>query len=211
MNVPVYNPQGQQIGDAELSAELFGLTVKKSVLHQTVVWQLARRRAGTASTKTASEVSGGGRKPFKQKHTGRARAGSTRSPLWRHGGTTHGPKPRDWSTRLPKRVRKLALRMAIANRVQSGAFGLLESLEGIEPKSKWGKQFLKSLGHGERLLVVTQTKEQGENIRRALANIPNCNVLPEIGLNVYDVLNHSFCLVEKEAMAVIEGRLSAGR
>lgn len=210
MKVPVYSVTGQKSGEGDLSDALFGLTVKKSVLHQTVVWQLARRRAGTASTKTVSEVRGGGRKPWKQKGTGRARAGSTRSNIWRHGGVSHGPKPKSWATKLPKRVRKLAVRMAIANRIQGDALGIIETVAGAEPRARWAKDFLKNIVQ-ERILIVTATKEGSEDIRKAFSNIPNCDVLPEAGLNVYDILNHSFCLIEQGAIEVIENRLTAGR
>lgn len=210
MKVPVFDISGNRAGEQQLSDELFGVTVKKSVLHQVVVWQMAARRAGTASTKTRSEVRGGGRKPFKQKGTGQARAGSTRSPLWRKGGVSHGPQPRDWSQGLPKRVRKLGVRMALANRVQLGHFGVLSSAAGADGKTKSAKAMLEKLGQS-RVLFITKGDGSDAAFANAMRNVPGCKVLPEVGTNVYDILNHTFCLVEANALPVIEARLQAGR
>lgn len=211
MKVPVFDINGKQTAESELSDALFGITVKQSVLHQVVVWQQAKMRSGTASTKTVSEVRGGGRKPWRQKGTGRARAGSTRSPIWVGGGRAHGPKPKSWAQKLPKRMRKLGVRMAIANRIQHQALGLLQGIDQAEPRTKWGKEFCANLGTTERLLVVAGDAQRGEALRRAFANLSSCDVLPEAGLNVRDILNHQFCLIDTEAVALIEGRLSAGR
>lgn len=211
MKVPVYDIDGKKRSDHELSDELFSLTVKPSVLHQVVVWQQAKKRAGTSSTKTTAEVSGGGKKPWRQKGTGRARSGSNRSPVWVGGGVVHGPKPKSWEQGLPKRVRKLGVRMALANRIQHDALALLDGLDKAQPKSKWGKDFCANFGSDQRVLVVAGNAERGESMRRAFANLPNCDVLSEAGLNVRDILNHQYCLIDTEAVAVIESRLAAGR
>ena len=210
MKIPVINVDGDTVGEYELDQALYGLTVKPSILHQAVVWQMSRRRAGTASVKTRSEVSGGGRKPWKQKGTGRARAGSNRSPVWRHGGVVHGPKPKDWSLDFPKRMRKLAVRMALANRAQQGALSIIEDYKQDSAKTKEVLAMLGRLGQS-RVLFVSKGDGSDANFALSVSNVPNCKVLPEIGLNVYDLLNHNYCVVEREAFATIDARLAAGR
>ena len=210
MKIAVYDIKGTKTGDREISDEIYGVTVKQSVLHQNVIWQQTRRRAGTASTKTRSEVRGGGRKPWKQKGTGRARAGTSSSPLWRHGGTTFGPKPKDWSQALPKRVRKLGVQMAMANRAQMGNMAVLTGVSDAETKTKSALTMLSAMGK-ERVLFVTKGDGTDATFALSLTNIPNCSVLPERGINVYDILNHTHLVVEDDALGIIEARLTAGR
>ncbi|NLW07343.1 MAG: 50S ribosomal protein L4, partial [Clostridia bacterium] len=151
--VALYNIQGQQVGEVDLVEQVFG-EVNEAVLHDVVVMQMASRRRGTAKTLTRAEVSGGGRKPWRQKGTGRARVGSIRSPLWRGGGVVFGPQPRDYSYKLPQKVRRLALRSALASKVRDGNIIVLDSLRLEKPRTKDMVNILNNLAAGKALLVT---------------------------------------------------------
>lgn len=200
--VALYNMQGQQVGDIELNDRVFGIEVNKSVLHDAVVMQLASRRRGTAATKTRGMVSGGGRKPWRQKGTGRARAGSTRSPLWRHGGVVFGPQPRDYGYTLPRKVRRLALRSALSDKVQNGNIIVLDQLSLAQPKTKEMVKVLEALKVAEAALVVTA--ERDENVFKSARNIPGITPVAASGINVYDLLAHDKLVITKDAVAKVE-------
>lgn len=184
--VDVVNMQNEKVGEISLPEDVFGAPIKAHLLHEVVVMQGSRRRGGTASTKGRSEVKGGGRKPWRQKGTGRARAGSIRSPLWRGGGTVFGPKPRDYSFSPPKAVRKAALKAALSAKAACKEIMVLDRLEMEKPSTKIFKGVLSALGVDGKVLFVLPNKE--ENISRSSANLANIKVLPMKGLNVYDVL-----------------------
>jgi large subunit ribosomal protein L4 len=167
--------------------------------------QLANRRRGTASTKTKGFISGGGKKPWRQKGTGRARAGSTRSPLWRHGGTIFGPQPRDYSYKMPKKAWRQALCLALSDRAKNGKLIVVESLELAEGKTKAANAFLTSLGVTHALVLVG---DEDVNFIRAARNLAAHKVLPIVGLNVYDVLNYTEIVMTTKAAKAIEARLT---
>jgi large subunit ribosomal protein L4 len=205
VKVPLFSAARERIGDFEVSGEVFGREGDRSLLHEAVRMQLARRRRGTAATKTRSLISGGGRKPWRQKGTGRARAGSTRSPLWRHGGTTFGPQPRDYSYKMPKKAWRSALCLALSDRARAGKMMVVESLEIAEPKTKAAIAFLKALGVGHALIVLG---EEDGNFLRAARNLAAHKVLALAGLNAYDVLNYEEIVMTAKVAREIERRLS---
>ncbi|HHX51382.1 MAG TPA: 50S ribosomal protein L4 [Clostridia bacterium] len=200
--VAVYNTEGQEIGELELSDRVFGAKINPAVMHSVVVMQMANRRRGTASTKTRAEVRGGGRKPWRQKGTGRARVGSIRSPLWRTGGITFGPKPRNFRYRVPKKVRQLALKSALSAKVKEGNLIVLDNLAFAEPKTKAMVQILNSLKVNRKALVVTA--DANNNVQKSARNIPGILPLEASGLNVYDLLKHDHLIMTKEAVARVE-------
>jgi large subunit ribosomal protein L4 len=189
----------------ELKNEIFGVKVRPHLLHQMVVMQLNNRRAGTASTKTKGFVRGGGKKPWRQKGTGRARAGSSRSPLWVGGGTIFGPQPRDYSYRLPKKARKKALLSALSSKNQEGQLIVLDKLEFSEPKTKLMQKILEDLQVKNALVVLPQPDEK---VERSARNLPTVKVLRVEGLNVYDLLHHEHLILTAEALKLIEERLA---
>lgn len=203
--VDVFNINKEKVGEVDLKEEIFGVDVYPPVLHEVVTWQRACRRAGTASTKTRGEVSGGGRKPWRQKGTGRARAGSIRSPLWRGGGTVFGPKPRSYAYTLPKKVRRLALKMALSSKLKSGRLVILDSYPQETPKTKEFVQVLKNFDITKALFV---TPERHEVLELSARNVPYVQVLPTAGLNVYDILRHEHLVLLSPAVAQIEARLA---
>ncbi len=202
----VVNPQNEKVDEVVLSEAVFGVPVKGHLLHEAVRWQRARQRRGTASTKGRSEVSGGGRKPWRQKGTGRARAGSNRSPLWRHGGISHGPKPRDWSFRFPKALRRDALRTALSTKIAAREVRILEDLTMDRPSTKTFQSMLKGLGITGKVLVVTSRRE--EAVEKSARNLPQVKVLLAQGVNVSDVLNADVILFTREALVKVEETLT---
>lgn len=200
--VALYNMQGQQVGEIDLDDAVFGGEVNEAVLHEAVVMQLAGRRRGTASTLTRSEVRGSGRKPWRQKGTGRARAGSVRSPLWRGGGITFGPKPRDYSYRLPQKVRRLALRSALASKVSEGNIIVLDELRLEAPKTKSMVDILNALSARNKALIVTAG--ENKNVQLSARNIPGISFLTSTRLNVYDLLAHEKLVITRDAVARIQ-------
>lgn len=201
--VAVYNIEGEQVGDLDLKDEVFGVEVNEALMHQAVVRYLANQRQGTVSTKTRGEVSGGGRKPWRQKGTGRARHGSTRSPIWVGGGTVFGPKPRDYRQAMPKKARRAALRSALSGKVREGSFIVVDSLQLEVPRTKEMARILKNLSAaGERALIVTVDGDR--NVVLSARNLPGVSSSRARDLNVYDVLDHSKMIVTKDAVAQIE-------
>ncbi|MBO8129550.1 MAG: 50S ribosomal protein L4 [Peptococcaceae bacterium] len=205
--VAVFNTKGEQVGEMELSDEVFGQPVNEAVLHEVVTMQLANRRRGTHDTKTRGEVRGGGRKPWRQKGTGRARHGSIRSPIWRGGGIVFGPHPRDYHYKVPKKVRRLALKSALSSKVGEGKIFVLEALELEAPKTKDMVQILQNLQAGKGALVVTEGKD--EHVIKSARNIPKVKALPADQLNVYDVLYHPNLVMTKDAVAKVEEVLTS--
>jgi large subunit ribosomal protein L4 len=202
----VVNPQNEKVDEVVLSEAVFGVPVKGHLLHEAVRWQRAKQRRGTASTKGRSEVSGGGRKPWRQKGTGRARAGSSRSPLWRHGGIIHGPKPKDWSFRFPKALRRDALRTALSTKIAAREVRILEDLTMDRPSTKTFQNMLKGLGITGKVLVVTSQRE--EAVEKSARNLPRVKILPAQGVNVSDVLNADAILFTREALVKVEEALT---
>ena len=188
------------IGKINLQDEVFGLQAKPYVLHEGVTNYLANQRQGTHATKTKGLVRGGGRKPFKQKHTGRARAGSNRSPLRRGGGTTFGPQPRDYSYDLPKKVKRIAVKTALSVKISEGAVTVIDGFSLNQPKTKDMVTILKHLGfEGEKVLIVTPEKD--EVVILSARNIPNVRVLRISDLNSYDVIVSNKLLMTKDAVS----------
>jgi large subunit ribosomal protein L4 len=204
VKVPRFSAARQRTGEIELSSLVFGRSGNASLLHEAVRMQLANRRAGTAATKTRGLISGGGRKPWRQKGTGRARAGSTRSPLWRHGGTIFGPQPRDYSYKMPKKAWQRALMLALSDRALNGKMIVVESLELAEPKTKLAKAALNELGLQHALIVLS---EDDQGFYRAARNLAAYKVLPLGGLNVFDVLNYDELLMTESTARALEARL----
>ena len=198
----LYNMQGSKVGEFELSAALFGAEVNKSVLHETVVNYLANQRQGTQSTKTRTEVSGGGAKPFRQKGTGRARQGSTRAPQWIKGGVALGPKPRDYSYTINKKVKKLAMVSALSAKAAEDCVLVIENLKMEEIKTKAIADMLKAMGVDSKALIVTNEMEK--NVYLSARNIEGVKASYVGMLNVYDVLNHDKFIVAKDAIAKLE-------
>lgn len=200
--VAVYNVKGEQIGEIELNDKVWGIKPNKHVMHQAVVMQLASQRLGTHATKTRAMVRGGGRKPWRQKGTGRARHGTIRSPIWRGGGIVFGPHPRKYGFSLPKKVRRLAMRSALSSRAQSNDVLVIDSLDMDLPRTKAMVEILSNLKVDQKALLVTA--EYNENVFKSARNIPYVKQLKADKLNVYDVLNHAKLVITKDAVAKIE-------
>ncbi|MCS7200279.1 MAG: 50S ribosomal protein L4 [Caldimicrobium sp.] len=197
--------EGNLRGEMELPGDIFGVEPKEAILHEVVRWQRARWRAGTASTKTRGEVRGGGRKPWRQKHTGRARQGSIRAPQWVGGGVVHGPKPRSYEFKLNKKVRRLGLKMALSSRALLDRVFIAEALPIVErPKTKLLWDYLKRIGIDSALIVVPK---RDKILEKSANNLPSVKVLAVEGLNVYDVLKHENLIIERDALNKIEERL----
>lgn len=199
--VDVYNMQKEITGQLALRDDIFNVPVKIAVLHQVVLYHLAKRRAGTAKTKTRAEVSGGGRKPWRQKGTGRARAGSIRSPLWKGGGVIHGPQPRSYAFKLPKKVRRLALKMALSQKLRDAELTVLDRIQMERISTKDFVAMMKRFEWGKTLFVMPQSDEVVEKSAR---NIPLVKVIRWEGLNVYDVLNYHHLVLTQETVQKIE-------
>jgi|MTBAKMStandDraft_1061839.scaffolds.fasta_scaffold01696_5 50S ribosomal protein L4, bacterial/organelle len=195
--IKLINFQGEVVGSLELSDAVFGAPIHVPAMHQVVVAQLANARQGTACAKTRAEVSGGGRKPFRQKHTGRARAGSTRSPLWLKGGVAHGPKPRDYTQKVNRKVRQLAMRSALSLKATEDRMLVLESVSLESPKTKVMLAFLGKVEATRKPLMVIH--ESNENVYRSAANIPGAKVIHVDSINVYDILNHEHLIMTAES------------
>jgi large subunit ribosomal protein L4 len=188
------------IGKINLRDEVFGLQAKPAVLHEVVTNYLANQRQGTHATKTKGLVRGGGRKPFKQKHTGRARAGSNRSPLWKGGGTIFGPQPRDYSYNLPKKVKRIAVKTALSMKVSEGAITVIDGFLLNQPKTKDMVMTLKTLGlEGKKVLIIIPEKD--EVITLSARNIPDVRVVRVSDLNLYDVIVSNRLLMTKDAIS----------
>lgn len=200
--VALFNQDGTQAGDIELNESVFGIEPNKHVLFEAVVMQRASLRQGTHKTKIRSEVAGGGRKPWRQKGTGRARQGSIRSPQWRGGGTVFGPVPRSYSYKLPKKVRRLAIKSALSAKVLEENILVLQSLAFDAPKTKDFKAVLGNLSVEKKALIVTADLD--ENVALSARNIPGVTVVTATGITVLDVLNHDKLIMTKAAVEKVE-------
>ncbi|MCI5131462.1 MAG: 50S ribosomal protein L4 [Candidatus Electrothrix sp. EH2] len=200
----VVNTSAEKVAEIEVNDNLFGVEVDTGILHEVVCMQRANRRRGTASTKTRGEVRGGGAKPWRQKGTGRARSGSNTSPVWRGGGTTFGPKPRDYSYSLPKKVRRLALRMALSARMSEGNLVFLDRFALDAPKTKEFVNVMKNFDF-DRCLIVTDKEDA--NLRLSSRNAVGYKTLPVVGLNVYDILKYPKLMVTQSSLEQLEARL----
>ena len=198
----VYDMSGKLVGEIELSEAVFGVTPNQSVVHDVVKNHLANLRQGTQSSLTRAEVSGGGRKPWRQKGTGRARQGSTRAPQWTHGGIVFAPKPRDYSYTLNKKARRLALKSVLSAKVAETALVVIDSIKMDAPKTKEFAAFLKAVDCECKTLVVTAAAD--ENVVKSGRNIAGCQVTFANVLNVYDILNAKKLVVDQEALKKIE-------
>jgi len=202
MLTKVYNMSGEQVGEIELSEAVFGITPNESVVHDVVKNHLANKRQGTQSALTSAEVSGGGRKPWRQKGTGRARQGSTRAPQWTHGGIVFAPKPRDYSYTLNKKVRRLALKSALSDKAAQQSIVVIDAIKVDAPKTKEFAAFLKAVNVTGKALVVTA--EADTNVVKSGRNIPGCQVTFANLINVYDIVNAKQLVLDKAALAKIE-------
>lgn len=200
--IAVYDMRGTQVGEIELNDKVFGIEPNEAVVHQFVKMQLANKRVGSASTKTRAEVRGGGKKPWKQKGTGRARVGSTRNPVWKGGGIVFGPKPRDYSYRLPRKVRRLALKSVLSSKVLDSSIIVVDALTFEEPRTKLMIETLELLKAGAKTLVVTADGDV--NVYKSARNIPGVKSLKVDYINVFDVLHHDTLLMTKDAVARVE-------
>jgi len=202
----VVNTSAEKVGEIEVKDEVFGATVNPAVLHEVVCMQRANRRSGNASTKTRGEIRGGGAKPWRQKGTGRARSGSNNSPVWRGGGTTFGPKPRDYSYKLPKKVRRLALRMALSARMDEGNLVIVDEFSMAVPKTKDFVGVMKNFDFSQ-CLVVSSADDM--NVQLSARNSVGYKVLPVAGLNVYDILKYPKLMLIRSSLDQLEQRLMA--
>lgn len=206
-SVDVVNQNGQKTGSIELDDSIFNADIREHLVQRTVVWQLAKRRAGTASTKTKGDVRGGGKKPWRQKGTGRARAGSSRSPLWKGGGTIFGPHPRSYAFSLPKKVRQAALRSVLTAKLKENQLTVLDKIELDEPKTRNFLEVCRSLGlDGHKAIFVIPEKD--ENLSRSSRNLYHYMTLPCEGLNVYDLLRYERLVLLQDSLPKIRERLA---
>lgn len=199
--VGLFNKQGQKVGDVQLADNIFATEINEYALHQVVVAQLANKRQGTQSAKTRAEVSGGGIKPWRQKGTGRARQGSTRSPQWIHGGIVFAPKPRSYRVSIPKSMRRVAMKSALSSKVKDNSMIVLENLELEAPKTKEMIAMLKAFEAKKTLIV---TAESNENVYKSARNIEGVAVIPVNNLNVYDILKYEKFIITKDAVSKVE-------
>jgi large subunit ribosomal protein L4 len=204
--VDIYNTKNEKVGEIGLNEAVFNLDVKEHLLHDAVRMQRAARRAGTASTKTRVEVRGGGAKPWRQKGTGRARAGTRNSPIWRGGGVTFGPKPRDYSFKLNKKVKKQALAMAMSARFQEGNLLVLDDFNMEAIKTKDFVSIMNTLEVENCLIVID---DGSENLYKSSRNVNGVKVLPAEGLNVYDILLHKKLVLVQPVIESLEKRCMA--
>jgi len=200
--VALLNQSGSNVGEIELNDSVFGIEPNQHVLFEAVIMQRASLRQGTHKVKNRSEVAGGGRKPWRQKGTGRARQGSIRSPQWRGGGVVFGPTPRSYSYKLPKKVRRLAIKSALSSKVIDNSIVVLEDLALNAPKTKEMAAVLKGLSVERKALIVTA--DNNENVALSSRNIPNVTVVTANGVNVLDVLNHDKLIMTKAAVQKVE-------
>jgi len=200
--VALYNVSGSQVGEVELSDAVFGIEPNKYVLYDAVVMQQASERQGTHKVKGRSEVRGGGRKPWKQKGTGRARQGSIRSPQWKGGGIVFGPTPRSYAYKLPKKVRRLAIKSALSSKVIDNEIIVLDQLTFNQPKTKQFTEILKNLNVERKALVVSANYD--DNIALSTRNIPGIKFVSAEGINVLDVIGYDKLIITKEAVEKVE-------
>ncbi|MDR1732999.1 MAG: 50S ribosomal protein L4 [Synergistaceae bacterium] len=199
--IKVVDFNGQDAGEMTLSDVVFGAPLHMPAMHQVVVAHLANCRQGTHSTKTRGDVRGGGKKPWKQKHTGRARQGSSRSPIWTHGGVAHGPKPRDYHQKVNKKVRRLAMLSALSMKVREELLTVVKGFELDKPSTKAMKTFMEAI-NAQKALVVFHAN--GDNLVRSARNIPGTKIMNVASINVYDLLNSKTVVVTPEVVARLE-------
>ena len=199
--VGVFNKEGNKVADMELNESVFAAEINEYALHQVVVALLANKRQGTQSTKTRSEVRGGGIKPWRQKGTGRARQGSIRSPQWIKGGIVFAPKPRDYRVSVPKSMRKVAMKSALTSKVQDNQMIVLDSLNFEAPKTKNVVEMLKALEANKALII---TAESNEVVYKSARNIQGISIIPANNINVYDLLKYEKLIITKDAVSKIE-------
>jgi large subunit ribosomal protein L4 len=204
--VDVYDISRTKVGEATLRDDIFNIPVHGHIMHEVVTMQLACRRAGTASTKGRAEVRGGGHKPWRQKGTGRARAGSSRSPIWRGGGVVFGPKPRSYAYKVPKKVRRLALKMALSAKLANGQLLIVDQYPYEAPKTKEFVRVLENLQVDKALFI---TSGDDHVLTLSSRNVPYVQVMRTEGLNVYDILRYDYLVVFQPAISQIEERLVA--
>lgn len=200
--VPVYSMEGNQVGELDLNDAIFGSEVNEPLLHQAIVMHQANQRQGTAATKTRAQVRGGGRKPWRQKGTGRARHGSIRSPIWVGGGITFGPAPREYRQKMPKKARRAALRSALSAKVAAGGLIVLDDLTLSEPKTRMVANMLQKLEAGERALIVTSTSDPV--LELSARNLPGVTLRNAADLNAYDVLSRPKLVITKDGVDRVE-------
>ena len=201
-NVSVYNMQGQEVGKIDLNDAVFGVSVNENLVHMAVVQQLANKRQGTQKAKTRSEVSGGGKKPWRQKGTGHARQGSTRAPQWTHGGIVFAPVPRDYSFKMNKKEKQAAIRSALTDRVQQNKVIVLDQLTMNEYKTKEFVKVMENLKTAGKTLVVMADKD--ERVVKSAGNIPAVKTTLASQINVYDLMNAQTVILTKDAVAKLE-------
>ena len=201
----LYNIEGKRVGEVSLSSKIFGLKVNEALLYEALKAQLASRRRGTATTKERAQVRGGGRKPWRQKGTGRARAGSIRSPIWRGGGTTFGPRPRDYAYSLPKKARKKSLRCALSSKFKEKKIVILDSIGLKQVKTKRMVGILAKVGSDSGPLLIVE--EGNQKAYRSARNIEGVKILSPNSLNVYDILDHNKLVMTKKALTDLEENL----
>jgi len=202
MLLPVYNMVGEKVGETELADEIFAVPINEAVMHQALVRQLANARLGTHKTKRRGEVSGGGRKPWRQKGTGRARQGSIRSPQWRKGGTVFGPQPRSYRQKMPRKMRRLAVRSALSVKAAAEQIILLDTLRMEESRTKQMLALLDSLGIQDSALILLSRKD--EAVERSARNVPEVKTLRANYLNIRDILGYDHLVLPLEALEVVE-------
>jgi large subunit ribosomal protein L4 len=205
MQVPVYNIQGEQVSETELRDDIFAVSVSQPLMHQALVRQLANARLGTHKAKARGEVSGGGRKPWRQKGTGRARQGSIRAPHWRGGGIVFGPTPRSYRQKMPRKMRRQALRSALSVKASGAQVRVLDTLEMSEPKTTQVLGILRNLGIESSALILLPQRD--EVILRSVRNLPEVRTLVAQYLNVRDLLQYDYILMPLASLEVIEGIL----
>ncbi len=201
-NVAILNMSGQQVGEIELAENVFGAEINQDVVFEVVKNILANKRQGTQSAKTRGEVRGGGKKPWKQKGTGRARAGSSRQPNWVGGGVVFAPKPRDYSYKINKKVKRLAMKSVLTSKVVENEMIVLDTLAFEAPKTKAMVDVLKNVNAKKKALIVMS--ENDANVIRSANNIPGVSTALVNTLNVYDILNHDSFIITKEAVKLVE-------
>jgi large subunit ribosomal protein L4 len=206
--LPVYNIKNEEIEKIDLSDTIFGVEVREGLFYDTVRYQLAKRRSGNHAVKARSQVSGGGKKPFRQKGTGRARAGTTRAVHWRGGGVVHGPQVRSHAHKLNKKTRKAALKAALSRRCEEGSLKIVDAIQMAAPKTKDFLSVLVTCGVQDSLLLITGPDNlKNDAVYLSARNLDNIKVLPADGLNVYDILRYQNLVLTKGAVAAVTERL----
>lgn len=205
-NISLYNSDAKEIGQVDLKEDVFNVEINNHCIYLALKRQLANSRSGCISTKTRGEVRGGGKKPWRQKGTGRSRHGSRRSPIWKGGGVVFGPKPRDFSQKLPKKVRRLAMKSALTVKLNEGKCRIVDEISFDRPKTRLMVEFLEKHGLERKTLIVLNKRD--ENVEKSIRNIPYAKSILSSNLNIHDVLTHDNLVFTKEALEAIEEVLS---